>query len=518
MSIVKESLLFRLLLAAWRRLCRDRDASRLCRAFFSLGPWLSERWEHSFLGHFFYGESRFTRAWDGSALRRGLEWALNLPVRGLQWLYRRLRRLFDESFFAWLAFELGGESMLVAGCFIALILSIPYESWNNRCSLAASALVLMLVYADTMREEGRRLTLGSVGPYAVLFFAAVAASVPMSNYPGLSLRFLSYYISCVLIVLALANGVKSSRELLRLAGGLALGILVASCYGLYQRLVLKIGVVIAYIDPGLNSNLPGRVYSFFENPNAFGHLLLLALPVLAALVFSSKRWLSRLCAAGVFCAALACMIMTYCRAAWVGLAVAAAVYVFLWNWKLLPLLLAAGLAALPLLPDSVLTRLVTIFNLKDTTTSSRFPQYAAALRLLAREPLTGAGLGTDAVRRTVQIDSLFSGRTPFVHSHNTFLQVWMECGALGLLAFVGAMASAVKSAVRSVRRCGDRAARHMAIAGASAISGALVCGLADYLWTYPRIMFVFWFVFGLTLAAVRVCNSDGGASGEDLEI
>lgn len=515
MSIVKESLLFQLLLAAWQRLCRARDGSVLCRAFFALGPWLSERWEHSFLGHFFYGESLFTRAWDGSMLRRVLEWALNLPARLLRWVYRRFRRLFDGSFFASLAFGLGGESMAAAGWFMALILSIPYERWNNRYSLAASAFVLLLVYADAVREELRRLTLRPVGPYAVLFFAAAAASVPMSNYPWLSLRFIFYYISCVLIILVLVNGVKSSRELLHLAGGLALGIFVASCYGIYQRLVLKISPVIAYIDPRLNASLPGRVYSFFDNPNAFGHLLLLALPILAALVFSSRRRISRLCAAAAFCAALACMLMTYCRTAWVSLAVAAAMYVFLWNWRLLPLLLAAALAALPLLPDSVLTRLLTIFNLKDTTTSSRFPQYAAALRLLAHEPITGAGLGTDAVRRTVQINSLFSGRTPFVHSHITFLQVWMECGALGLLAFIGAMASAVKSAVRGVRHCRDKAARHMAIGGASALTGALVCGLGDYLWTYPRIMFVFWFVFALTLAAVRVCNGEGDPSGAD---
>ena len=37
---------------------------------------------------------------------------------------------------------------------------------------------------------------------------------------------------------------------------------------------------------------------------------------------------------------------------------------------------------------------------------------------------------------------------------------------------------------------------------------AMVCGLADYLWTYPRIMFLFWFVFGLTLAAIKVCKME----------
>ena len=65
-----------------------------------------------------------------------------------------------------------------------------------------------------------------------------------------------------------------------------------------------------------------------------------------------------------------------------------------------------------------------------------------------------------------------------------------------------------KSAARAVRHAPNSPARHMAIGGTSAILGALVCGLADYLWTYPRIMFLFWFVFGLTLAAIKVCKTE----------
>lgn len=515
MSIVKESLLFNMLLTLWQRLCRDRDESRVYRAFLAFGAWLAKRWEHSFLGHFFYRESRLIRDWDGSVFRRALEWALNFPLLPLRWIYRRVRSAFDGSFFASLVFEAGSEPFIAAAWLIALVLSIPYENWNNGYSLIISIFVLILFFAGAMREENRRLSLKPVGPYAVLFFAAVVAAVPMSNFPSLSARFLNYHIPCALMVLTMVSSVENSRDLLRLAGGLAMGILAAAVYGFYQRLVLDIDVIIAYVDLSLNANVPGRVFSFFENPNAFGQLLLFSLPVLAALVFSSRRWISKLCAAGVFCAALGCILMTYCRASWVGLAVAATVYVLLWNWKLLPLCFAAVLAVIPLLPDSVLNRMMTITNMNDTTTSSRFPLYAAALRLLAGEPITGAGLGTDAVRQTVQVKNLYQGRAPFVHSHNTYLQVWAECGALGLLAFAGAIISAVKSAVWGVRRCKDAAARHMAIGGAAALAGASVCGLADYLWTYPRIMFAFWFVFGLTLAAVKLCNSE--AEGPEAE-
>lgn len=34
----------------------------------------------------------------------------------------------------------------------------------------------------------------------------------------------------------------------------------------------------------------------------------------------------------------------------------------------------------------------------------------------------------------------------------------------------------------------------------------MLCGMADYIWNYPRVMLIFWFVCALTLAAVRLAG------------
>ena len=36
----------------------------------------------------------------------------------------------------------------------------------------------------------------------------------------------------------------------------------------------------------------------------------------------------------------------------------------------------------------------------------------------------------------------------------------------------------------------------------------MVAGLADYLWNYPRVMSIFWFVFALAIAGVKVCRRE----------
>ena len=109
------------------------------------------------------------------------------------------------------------------------------------------------------------------------------------------------------------------------------------------------------------------------------------------------------------------MAMTYSRASWVGLALAAVVFVILWNSKLIPLGIVVALVGLALLPDTVFHRILTIFNTSDTSTSSRFPLYRAAAAFLQQRPVLGAGLGSDAVRQSISDLNLFHGKDHFVH-------------------------------------------------------------------------------------------------------
>ncbi len=508
MAYAQNSFFFTLCLAFWRWLKNAYHESALGHLIGGLCAWLSGRWRDSFLVHLFYDEGRLSMAWGDSRTCHALEWMLNLPLRFLRWIYRLLEKPLEGSFFASMAFEAGCEAAVAAGWLIALIMAIPNEYWNNAYSLIAACLVLMLVYLGGMNTKRGSLSMKAIGPYAVCFAAVTVLSVPLADFIDLSARYLVYYIPCMIIVVALVNSASSAKQLLRIGGGLALGTLIGGGYGIFQNVVIGVGVNASFTDTSVNADMPGRVYSFYENPNALALLLLLTLPVIVALIFSSRHWVSRILAAVVFVIGGVCLGMTYGRASWVGLVVAALVYVFLWNRKLLPFCVLAGIAALPLLPTSIFNRILSIFNLNDTSTSSRFDLWAAGLQVIRREPITGVGLGADAVRRMVKLTQLYQGRASFVHCHNIYLQIWAEMGLLGLVSFLGTMLGTMKAAARAVHHCPNTPARHMAIGGTAAILGAMVCGLADYLWTYPRIMFLFWFVFGLTLAAIKVCKME----------
>ena len=261
------------------------------------------------------------------------------------------------------------------------------------------------------------------------------------------------------------------------------------------------------MDLELNAGMPGRVYSFFDNPNTFAEVLILLLPLVLALMFCSKRVIGKIVAAGIFVVGAAALAMTYSRASWVGFACAMVVFVFLWKPKLIPAFVLLCCVAVPFLPDTIWNRILTITNFSDSSTSSRFPLYAAALEVIRTSPVSGAGLGTAAVQAYIKNFNLYRGSAPFVHAHNFYLQVWIEAGLLGVIGFVGSMLWNIKRAAHTVRHCAASGARTIACAAAASMCGAMVCGLADYLWNYPRVMCIFWFVFAMALAGTKVCRS-----------
>ena len=287
-----------------------------------------------------------------------------------------------------------------------------------------------------------------------------------------------------------------------------------SLYGLYQR-IQGVEVNPSYVDMTLNEDMPGRVAGFFDNPNTFGEVLLLLIPVAVAYLLCTRSWAGRLLgllSVGTGCMAMA---MTYSRASWVGLALAAVVFVVLWNSKLIPLGIVVALLGLSLLPDTVFHRILTIFNTSDTSTNSRFPLYRAAAAFLKQRPVLGAGLGSDAVRQAISDLNLFHGKDHFVHCHNICLQVWCETGLVGLISFVGGILWTAKRGAKAVfhKQC-QPVVRMTVIGGVSALLGAMLCGMADYLWNYPRVMLIFWFVCALALAGIRLAGqaqADEGA-------
>ena len=501
MTLLKESYLCHLLLLLWAAY----QDSGLHRLAVRAGAWCNGQIDGSALLRPLCREGAVARAWADSGTCRLLSWLANLPGRLLRRFYLLLEGTFEGSLFARLAFRLGDETAVAEGWLILLLWIIPYARWNNAYTLMAFVFLLLLLHAGAMGRGDRRLDIERIGFFPMLFFGAVLLGVVFSFTRNASMRFLIYHVSAALCVLVTVSALRSVEELKRLAAGASGCVAVSSLYAIYQRLS-GLEVNESYVDMDLNADMPSRVLSFFDNPNTFAEVLLLLLPLTLALVLCSKRLFWKLLASAALVLGITALGMTYCRAAWIGFACAMVVMIFLWKPKLMPAFLLLCFLAVPFLPASIWHRVLTIFDSSDSSTSSRFPLFKAGLDVIVRHPLSGAGLGTAAVQRYVKLLNLYHARTPFVHSHNTYLQVWAELGVLGIVGFTGSILWGIKRAAHAVRHCGSSAARTITCAACAALCGAMVCGLADYLWNYPRVMCIFWFVFALALGGVKLCG------------
>lgn len=504
MDVMEHSLMGRLLLFLGAGIYNWYDGSILALLVRAVCALFKNYWHNSRIVSFFTREGAISRGWKHSIFAQLFGFILNLPGLLLRAIYRTFRPVFEGSTAARLGFGAVENTPIAAGWLMLLFFVIPYEFWNNAYSFMGFTVLLIFAILAGMRKSSRRLDIVAIGPYAIAFAGFVLLAWPLSLSSMLSQRFVFYHLSCMLCVLVIVSTVERLSQLKRLVGMVTFAILPMAGYAFLQRLS-GIEANPSHVDMELNAGMPGRVYAMFDNPNAFGEVLVMLIPLAVALMFASRGWGGRFLGLVGAVLGTGSLIMTYSRAGWIGLLVAALVFLFLWNRKLLPIVIALGFVSVPLWPDAVLNRVLTIFNMKDTSTSSRFPLYQAALRLLEQHPIQGAGLGSDVVRATVKNTNLYYGEAPFVHSHNVYLQIWAETGLLGLLSFLASMGWAVKKGFKTVfGKQGSYPVRMIVIGGVSALLGILVCGIADFIWHYPRVMLMFWFVFAITLAGIRL--------------
>jgi O-antigen ligase len=86
-----------------------------------------------------------------------------------------------------------------------------------------------------------------------------------------------------------------------------------------------------------------------------------------------------------------------------------------------------------------------------------------------------------------------------------YLEVWLEMGLIGIVSFLGMYLGIVRRGIRAIRHA-DPLVRHVLIAAISSLAGVSFVGAAEYIWFYPRVMFAFFIVLGVTLAAVKLAE------------
>ena len=419
------------------------------------------------------------------------------------------RKIFKNSLCLTVFDFLNAKNLLSIDCFLALFLGmmfiVPHGRWNNLYAFLAAMFFAFWIVMNMASGKIKSKSVKGLGISIVAFVIAIGVSTVTAIVFSDAVRIALFLIASVVFTYGVYLGVDSREKLVRFIKIILFFVSITGLYAIAQR-IMGVEVDLEFVDITTNEGMPGRVYSTFSNPNNFAQLLVLFMPFFVPLFFSVKSKIEKLVISGAFCVCVGALAMTYSRSGWVGIALAAVLFVCLYDKRLLIPMGILVIMAIPFLPDTIMNRIFTIGSMKDSSNSYRLYIWDSCLRMIKDYGITGLGLGPMSFRAVYPgYSSPIAVTAP--HSHMLYMEIILEMGIMGALSFFAYMLATVKKAAGSMRIM-DKELRTYAVAGLSALLGiAFVC-CAEYIWFYPRVMFAFWILPGLLLSIVKIAKNE----------
>ena len=360
------------------------------------------------------------------------------------------------------------------------------------------AAMLVVVFTAALFRYEFRLDLTAV--MLILFvivslFSGFTSITPDTSVPVALLS--SAFILAYLLVRVCFCGRRAVDFLM------AVMVISAAFTGLVALYQFATGVVAELAWVGEDAAMTTRVFATFGNPNVYGTYLLLMIPLAGGLFLYAKKTIFKLAALGICGLLVLSLLLTFSRGCYVALAVAVVVFMLLLEKRLI-VLCVAGVIALPfVLPPAVLARVLSVVDFTDTSTLYRFSIWQSTVRLLGDFWMTGIGQGMGAYQRAMPMYA-FAGVSA-AHTHNIFMQIFVETGLVGLIVFVGVLACFFRGQFVFMRR-DDAEKRRQVLAAAitAGVVGFLVQGMFDYPFHNYSVMLVFFLFLGIGGAVVTL--------------
>lgn len=277
------------------------------------------------------------------------------------------------------------------------------------------------------------------------------------------------------------------------------------------------------------SFMPASLYTSFSlvvadsvNPNVLAGALILFIPIILAwwlFPLGAGRWfiVLRLLAGTALIAGVAMLILTQSRGAFVGLFLACmALLVLRWPRLALPLFALVGMGALfiALRPDTLVALTDAVGDTMTNGLPYRLEIWSRGWFMVQDFMFTGIGMGAFE-QVTEMLYPLIITPPGVPHAHNLLLQIAVDLGVPGLIAWLGILGTVLVACWRAYRSA-DPVLRALG-AGLLASQVALLGhGLTDAVtWGMVRSAPLVWLLWGVAVAAGLVARQREGdaASG-----
>lgn len=385
-----------------------------------------------------------------------------------------------------------------------LLFASPYLSTGLNAVLVLAALGAGLLHL-VLHPEERWPTDGLLLP-VIAYMALGGVAVGFSSYPWLAFKGWAKMGIFFGAYLAFFGRLDRRRWLLPLLCLIA-GATGIAGHGIYQWLI-KVPPLATWDDAG-SLNTITRVYSYLRNPNLLAGYLLPTIALTAGLTISG-RGLWRLLGLASLAAQLVCLYFTYSRGGWVGGLVLIGAFgaAALLRQRALvrryrnAVVTAVGVGALGLvyvvLRSPVLQeRLASMVTVRGHSSNSyRANVWLAVNRMIQDFWATGIGPGNDVFRQIYPLYML-SGYDA-LGAYNIYLEVFVELGIVGLIAFVWLLGSHLARQLHGILTDEDPAIAWLLAGCLAGMLAIMAHGLVDTVFYRPQVAILFWLLLALT--------------------
>ncbi len=366
------------------------------------------------------------------------------------------------------------------------------------CLIILSASTLSALFTHRIRIRKDPLIVIVVF-YGILMIAGYA----ISNRSSLNAKALIPQLYGVIAFL-LAVHYFSVKDIKTVASVYVLTGVATALYAVIQILGLD---PLEWMIPSYDRR--GAIVSTFGHKNYFALFLLLSTPMGGVFAALAVRVSSKIAAGVSIAVMMTGLIISNSRggivAFFISIATMAVPYCLSMykaaykNVKVLALcmaLLAAGFIAIATIPEKMRRE----FSALDQAAKTRMAYYRTASEIMVRHPVFGVGPGNFIIAYPLNQTHKTLTHDPnkvLSHVHNDLLEIGVEYGLLGLLAYAVLIVFFYVRWIRSFFTADDRKARFLLACVGSAVTGYLIYSQFTVASRYMSSTFNFWLVLGI---------------------
>ncbi len=380
--------------------------------------------------------------------------------------------------------------------FMISLLALPYLGLIPYSDIVFSALICLTVLSFI-----RKVVCGKRVVYFEQYDLLIALMVMTVLVSGIFMKGTESFVSSLMMTAmalgyTLAGNLITNRRLAECAlNAVVISSIPAAVYSVYRMIsMLSVGADMSF---GISST--------FNSPAECAIFLVVSIVLAVALCKQATGYIRALYIA-VALLDLTALVLTGEVFALLALLLGAAGYfVFKLRWLSIPLivLLAAVPYAFLALPDSVTEFLASVIPGFDSTASLK-ELWRVSLEVFSENIFLGVGIGEESFAAEMERYGLFG----YTDSKNTFIELGLEAGIFALIILALIMIVRIRHMANYQTYLKQTELGEMAPYIAAAVFSLVCYGATEYLWSQGAAFYLFWCVFGIGSAILRVAKRE----------